>query len=224
MLIMKFEETCNIAKEVFNQYPFHSGEFWKNVYDVISTLSNAVDFLRRLDEGYDILSLFLSQLSPGASLYPGRMEQVLEQLIIGFSGVDGSQLQKLQQLEEEELDRLDEAFECLVRNCYWSAVVNSAVAFERRLFSLLREKNEKKLRKSNRKLKFTLGMLTNVYLEDKSAFDDCIPKKHEPLLKLINEYRIVSAHPRQFQVDRKTADGILNFTLAFLLDEECRLS
>ena len=223
-VLMQFEESCNFGIKIFNLVPVNSGEYWKNVYDVGSVMGNTIDFLKRLDEGYDILSVFLGQLSPGASMHPGKMQQVLNQLITGFRNVGVSKLQNFILLEDEELVRLDEAHECLMRNCYWSAVVNSAVAFEHRLYSLLRERNEEKLKNSDRKLKFTLGTLTSIYLNDKSAFDNCIPKKHEPLLKLINEYRIVSAHPKQFQVDRITADGIFNFTLAFLLDEECRLS
>ena len=75
----------------------------------------------------------------------------------------------------------------------------------------------------NSKLRIPLGKLVDTYVANKSSFGNCVPKRHEEMFKLVNEYRIVSAHPKQFEVKRETADAIFNLVLTYLLDPECEL-
>jgi hypothetical protein len=58
-------------------------------------------------------------------------------------------------------------------------------------------------------------------LDNKGDFGKCIPDRHEHLLKLVNSFRIVSAHPKQSEIEQSTADAVFNLVLKFLLDKEC---
>ncbi len=92
---------------------------------------------------------------------------------------------------------------------------------ESRLFLILLAKSRKTLEQSDPEMRLSLGQLADLYVRNRAVFGSCIPKVYENLFKQLNEYRTVSVHPKQFKVDKKTADAVFNLTLAFLLDEAC---
>ena len=182
---------------------------------------SVLEFITRVDEDYEGLLSILNQLDYPNEYNYEEYQKIVNRIAKDYEKKKSPSLVSLGKLSNEEVDRIEESFHCLREKCYWSAVINGAVALESRLFQILKRRSKKTLKGINPALRFTLGALADAYLRNKSAFGNCIPKRHEHLLKHINEYRIISAHPKQFKVDKKTADGIFNFTLAFLLDEEC---
>jgi hypothetical protein len=71
-----------------------------------------------------------------------------------------------------------------------------------------------------------LGQLIQIF--DKNEYKDekygkikqLMPERHRPLVKLLNEYRIVSAHPKEIKITPQIAESILNLSFAFLTDPE----
>lgn len=180
------------------------------------------EFIARVDEDFERILKIANKLDHPNEYNHKKFQEIIHQIAHECKKKKKSpSIASLRKLSNEERDRIEESFHCLREKCYWSAVINGAVALEGRLFQILKLRSKKTLEALNPALRFTLGGLADAYLGNKSAFGNCIPKRHEHLLKHINEYRIVSAHPKQFKVDKKTADGIFNFTLAFLLDKEC---
>ncbi len=183
---------------------------------------SVLEFIARVDEDFEKILKISNQLDYPNEYSYKEYREIINQIAQECKKKKKSpSIASLRKLSNEEKDRIEESFHCLREKCYWSAVINGAVALEGRLFQILKLRSKKTLEGINSSLRFTLGALADAYLSNKGAFGNCIPKRHEHLLKHINEYRIISAHPKQFKVDKKTADGIFNFTLAFLLDEEC---
>ena len=120
-----------------------------------------------------------------------------------------------------EQQRLEEAFHNLQEKCYFSSVINAVVALEHRLLHLLRRENESYLKQKFKDDRFSLGDLIWTYLDNKVAFDEVIPKQHENLLKLCNDYRKISVHAKGIQIKPNVAESILKLTFSFLLDDNC---
>jgi hypothetical protein len=186
-------------------------------------LKNVIDFLSRIDEAFNKLSFELERYETQNMPKRGSFEKAMNAISSKYNGIKSANLERVKRLSEEESSRIDEAYHCLKERCYWSAVVNAAVGLESRLFEILKGKNKATLEGIKSNMRFTLGALADAYLNNKSDFGRCIPDRHEHLLKLVNSFRIVSAHPKQFEVDQVTADAVFNLVLKFLLDRECEL-
>lgn len=71
-----------------------------------------------------------------------------------------------------------------------------------------------------------LGQLIQIF--DKNEYKDekygkikkLMPERHRSLVRLLNEYRIVSAHPKEIKITPQIAESILNLSFAFLTDPE----
>jgi hypothetical protein len=134
-----------------------------------------------------------------------------------FSKIEKELIDKLQLLDEEEMMRLDEALNCYLLGCNYSAIVMSVSAIEFRLFSLMMSKCD------NRRLgDLTLGQLIREYLNNKEKYGNVIPKKHAPLLEHCNIYRVFSVHPKRERITRPIATSIINMTFTFLLDRNLK--
>jgi len=117
---------------------------------------------------------------------------------------------KLKKFSVEEIDRLDEALTSLQNYCYFSAVLNSAVAVESRLHKITNGKYIKKRK--------TLGFLINL-ISEKNYFERYqIPNRHISLLQMLNQHRIIAVHPKKEDLHYQTALAIIALTLDFLLD------
>lgn len=220
--LLAFPKCCEEYIIENNEYPYGSSNYWVRFWNIRNELIHMIDFLKRVDGKFQKLNTIIIKSFPGVPPSKDTMKEVLTELSQSFEETNSQNLKQMKIFSMEESQRIDEAFHCLVEHCYWSSVINSAVAIESRLFLILRRRNKQLLTSINKDLRFTFGALADAYLRNKPEFNNCIPKRHEHLLKHINEYRIVSAHPKQFNVDQKTTDGIFNFALAFLLDEECK--
>lgn len=139
----------------------------------------------------------------------------LEILEKAFNENTGELKRKISLLYSEEKDRLDEAIHCFLEGCYYSTIAMSVSAIESRLFSLMLGANPKA-----ELGKLTLGQLITEYLENKEKYDNVIPKKHEPLLRHCNVYRVFSVHPKKEEIGKPVASSIFNLTFLFLLDEK----
>jgi len=47
-----------------------------------------------------------------------------------------------------------------------------------------------------------------------------MPRKHRPLVTLLNEYRVFSAHPKEEKVTAQIAESVLHLCFAFLTDPD----
>ncbi len=130
---------------------------------------------------------------------------------------------QIQKFSASEKKRLNEAYHCTRDWCYFSVVINSVVALEFRLLELLKKENQQHLASFNDDFRFTFGQLIDIYLNNKTKFNNIVPKKFDNQLRLCNSYRILSAHAKDEEVNANDAQAILNLTLSFLLDDRCRL-
>ncbi len=134
---------------------------------------------------------------------------------------------KTSRLNCTECVRLDEALVCYENYAYHSSVIMAVSAVEARITALL-QKNNMRLYNSEFS-KFTLGRLISVF--DPDQFKDnkykgikkLMPDRHRPLVALLNQYRIFSAHPNGRPITAQIADSILNLSFAFMLDETTSL-
>ncbi|MHC3129530.1 MAG: hypothetical protein IBV52_05575 [Candidatus Bathyarchaeota archaeon] len=134
-----------------------------------------------------------------------------------FKKVEDKIKNKVGLLDKEETERLDEAINCYLQGCNYSAITMAVSAIEFRLFSLMMTKCP------NPKLEeLTLGQLIREYLDNTKKYGGVIPKKHKPLLEHCNVYRIFSVHPKREKITRSIATSIINMTFAFLLDKELK--
>ena len=209
-----------LIKEI-NSEEYESITYYRYYWSLRNSVGSYLDFLTRVDEGFEHTKDPIHKWAPKTPHYRGLLQEILGEIEEEYSKITSFKLEQLKVCTSEESERINESFHCLMEGCCWSAVINSAVALESRLFLILKRRSKKTLESINPRLRFTLGQLADAYLKNKSAFKNCIPPYYEHLLKLVNQYRIFSAHPKRFNVDRKTADGIFNFTLDFLLDKEC---
>ena len=135
---------------------------------------------------------------------------------------------KMDLLTCDECIRLDESLVCYENYCFFASVVMAVSAVESRMHHLLK-KTDSKTYKSDFE-RATLGQLLrlfdeNHYKEQKfRKLKSILPKKHKPLVEILNQYRVFSAHPKEEKVDHKIAESVLNLSFSFLLDEELAIS
>lgn len=219
----KLSKWCSHISNQLKEMKYGCPQYWANFVFFRKNVERVIGLLIRIDENYSSLNSPLMRIAPHIFSTKGQVQDVLTEISEEYARTKSDSLKQVYEMSQEEIERIEEAYHNLVEKCYWSAVVNSAVALESRLFFTLKNRSKKTLKAIKPDLKFTLGHLADIYLNNKGKFKNFIPLQHEHLLKLINQYRIISAHPKQFKVDQKTADAIFNFTLSFLLDERCKL-
>jgi len=191
-------------------------EYWIVLHDIV----NVCDMLgiELLDAKKPIMMERVMLLNSPESI-PNRsaFERSLGYVMDTFKQVEDEIKDKLQLLDEEEKNRLNEALNCYVQGCNYSAIAMSVSAIEFRLFSLMMSKC-----RDPRLNDLTLGQLIGEYLNNKQKYGKVIPKKHEHLLEHCNVYRIFSVHPKREKITRSISTSIINMTFAFLLDENLK--
>jgi len=129
---------------------------------------------------------------------------------------------KLSRLECRECMRLDEALVCFENYCFRSAIVMAVSAVEYRIVELIRRSDEKLYLQHFSKA--TLGQLIDVFNEDRYKNEEygqiksLMPAKHKPLISLLNQYRVFSAHPKDEEVTPQIAEAVLHLAFAFMTD------
>lgn len=119
-------------------------------------------------------------------------------------------------LDPNELARLNEALHCYLEGCFYSTVAMSVTAIEFRLLNFMKKMTPDR---ANELETLTLGGLISECLE-KEVYSKALPKKHHPLLRLCNEYRIFSVHAKSESITERVASSVLNLSFEFLLDKE----
>ena len=128
-----------------------------------------------------------------------------------------------------EARRIGEALSCFNRECYLAASILTVSALEARLHTLIRGRTKKEYDSFIKEA--PLGRI--IWLRDapnsevpkkfeeiKRVIYKVIPDKHLPLMKLLNQYRIFSAHPKDESIDYNLAHSIISLSFAFLLDKK----
>jgi len=118
--------------------------------------------------------------------------------------------------DPNELMRLNEALHCYLEGCFYSTVAMSVTAIEFRLLNFMKKITPDR---SSELESLTLGGLISECLE-KEAYSKNLPRKHHPLLRLCNEYRVFSVHAKSESITERVASSILNLSFEFLLDNE----
>lgn len=121
-----------------------------------------------------------------------------------------------------ECERLDEAIECLRNYCFYASVVMAVSAVEARITEIVRRHDQSLY--DSYFAKATLGQLVqlfdeNHYTEAKFAnLKQLMPGKHKPLVALLNQYRVFSAHPKAERITIQIAEAILKLSFTFMID------
>jgi hypothetical protein len=195
--------------------PYHEG--WEVLNATVNTVIDFLD-IENLFKNKQILSNDVVMLSQPESVREWkRFKLIIGSIRFQFDESKQEISRKLLLLDNEEKDRLNEALNCFINGCNYSAVAMSVSAIEFRLFSLMTTANpQAKLRG------LTLGTLIHKYLANKEEYQNIIPEKHEHLLRYSNTYRVFSVHPKREKITRLIANSILCMTFSFLFDEELK--
>jgi len=201
--------------------------FWQVFYMYKEDLAEIIDFLSRVDSKYSGLKIIHGRLGSGGYMnFGGRkqFQEVIRELIEGYRDFKSDLINKLSTLHDDEKERLNEAYHTLKENCFWSSIANCAVLLESRLLKILKRKNTRFLKTQSKQLRFSFGTLVDIYLDNKHEFKNCIPPKHEDVLKILNKYRIFSVHAKQVVIDQNEAEALFNLTLNFIFDPKCNVT
>jgi len=121
-----------------------------------------------------------------------------------------------------ECQRLDEAIECLRNYCCYASVVMAVSAVEARITEIVRRHDQTLY--DSQFAKATLGQFIqlfddNHYTQPKFvSLKKLMPDKHKPLVALLNQYRVFSAHPKAERITMQIADAILKLSFTFMID------
>jgi len=197
-------------------WAFRYTDYWK----VLSGIADICDMLgiEYLWENKGILKHHLVLLrTPDYADYRPNFTISIDVIARIFNDSEGEITDKLKLLDEEEMSRLNEAVNCYIETCNYATITMAVSSIEYRLFTLL------KTAKADPRLdRLTLGELIREYLDHKADYKNIIPRKHEPLLDLCNQYRVFSIHPKKEKITRPITTSIINMAFAFLLDEELK--
>ncbi|MDO8689902.1 MAG: hypothetical protein Q7R39_07800 [Dehalococcoidia bacterium] len=131
---------------------------------------------------------------------------------------------KLSRLHCHECVRLDEALVCSQSYCFYSSIVMAVSAVEYRIAELVRRSAPELYSRSFPRA--TLGQLIQLFQDDMYKGEEfrnakeLMPSKHKPLISLLNQYRVFSAHPSEEQVTPQIAEAILHLAFSFLTDPQ----
>lgn len=121
-----------------------------------------------------------------------------------------------------ECQRLDEAIECLRNYCFHASVVMAVSAVEARITEIVRRHDQSLY--NSQFAKATLGQLVQLFDENhytEAKFSDLkalMPGKHEPLVTLLNQYRVFSAHPKPEKITKQISEAIIRLSFTFMID------
>ncbi len=142
-------------------------------------------------------------------------DRCIEDLISKYVDYEKEIHSQISKISDFEKERLNEALHCFNEGCYISTISMAVSAIEYKLLKVLKDANPEKDVDG-----LTLGQLISEYLNHKDEFKNIIPNKHEPLLRLCNQYRIFSVHPLKEKISKNVAQSVLNLSFEFLLDEK----
>ena len=121
-----------------------------------------------------------------------------------------------------ECQRLDEAIECHRNYCCYASVVMAVSAVEARIAEIVRRHDQ--ILYDSQFAKATLGQLVQIFDDNHyrdikfAGLKKLMPAKHKPLVALLNQYRVFSAHPKEEIITMQIADAILKLSFTFMID------
>ena len=235
--IETFEEIFeDITKNTNEWCPFNHGEFIdEECYNSNPSIENLIIFL----EKYILCNRFLSSnkyivdylincmnelKNPQMIQTKDKFDEILNNIKEYIPSLEQGIRKKLAGLTCEECSRLDEALVTYSNYCFHSSVIMAVSAVEFRLHYMVKNTDNDLYFKNFENA--TLGQLIQIF--NKNEYNDekydnikqLMPKKHLPLVQLLNHYRIVSAHPKEIGMSPQIAESILNLSFAFLTDPE----
>ena len=207
------EDRVNLEQKYFCFTPKY-----REGFDIIKGIVEICDMcgIKHLEKSKDKLVRCVQFLNDDTKVgQREKFEYYLDYIKRTFDVVKEEMKEKMSLLNPAEMDRLNEAVHCFIEGCYYSAVAMSVSAIEFRLFSLMMSTcPDSKLEE------LTLGQLIKEYLDNKQKYSNTIPKKHEPLLRHCNIYRVFSVHPKKEEINKSVATSILHMSFQFLLDKK----
>lgn len=171
----------------------------------------------------DEMANILTKLkSPETIIYYEVFQSLIKRLKEAINFLENDISNKLERFTCLECMRLDEAIVCFQNYCFYACIIMAVSAVENRIHEMIR-KNDKELYSSYFE-KATLGQLIQVF--DESQFIDkkfqkikrLMPKKHKPLITLLNQYRVFSAHPKEETITAQIAESVLLLSFTFMMD------
>jgi hypothetical protein len=171
----------------------------------------------------DEMNFIITKLkSPESLVYYEEFQTLTKRLreLISFLEKDISN--KLGRISCKECTRLDEALVCFQNYCFYASIVMAVSTVESRIHELIK-KTDKNIY-SSRFEKFTLGQIIQVFDENQytgkefKAIKELMPNKHKPLIALLNQYRVFSAHPKEETITAQIAESVLHLAFNFMMD------
>jgi hypothetical protein len=223
-LTSKYEDWC----------PFQHGD---QIDNVCYQTSPTIEVLVTLLEKYQLCNRFLGSnryyLDEYSSLLNkikyqqniftiGDFKQRLSELSYSIGSLEENVQNKLQSLSCEECIRLDESLVDYSNNCRYSSVIMAVSAVEYRLHRMIKNLDNDLY---NREFEnATLGKIADQFSANgkNPVIQDLLPKKHFPLIQLLNKYRIFAVHPKNVMIPQEIVDSILFLSFAFLTDPEIK--
>jgi hypothetical protein len=151
-----------------------------------------------------------------------------ETLVVGLQRdiefVEASLGEKLSRLECTECARLDESLVCFQNYCFYAAVVMAVSAVEFRIAAMIRRSDPELFQRHFQGA--TLGQLLAVFQGDAYKGEEFLeikklmPERHNPLVVLLNNYRVFAAHPTERKVTGQIAEAIVHLAFSFLTDPD----
>jgi hypothetical protein len=131
--------------------------------------------------------------------------------------------EKIDRMTCQEAIRLDEALVCFENYCFFASVIMAVSAVESRIMEMIRRRN--KTLYTTTFTKATLGQLIQVFDDNKytdkkyASIKKRMPDKYKPLIALLNQYRVLSAHPKDEVITAQVAESKVHLAFCFITDK-----
>jgi len=211
-----------VGKSCYKLFQHERGwiAYIEHFIDTIKYLIGDSDDVNHLLEATNILA------NPTLNSTPKNFKENLGRLIHFVELAEKEIAPKLSRMSCLECKRMGEAITCLQLSCFTASTVMAASAVEARLHYLISRKNKNIYNKHFKKA--SLGGLIKLFDENEykkfMSLKSIVPARHHSLLDIVNTYRIFSAHPLGYELDRAIAETVINLSFLFLLDPELKIA
>jgi hypothetical protein len=172
----------------------------------------------------DMTNILVKLRTPVAMTSFDDFQELIDEMNSKVAFIEKGIHEKLDRFTCHESERLDEALVCFENYCFYGSIVMSVSALESRIIKMIRKTNEDLYLECFEKA--TLGQLIQVFEEDKykeekfQKVKELMPPKHTPLITLLNQYRVFSAHPKNQEMTAQIAESVLHLSFNFMMDKE----
>lgn len=153
-----------------------------------------------------------------------NFHEIINRLKYLIKYIDPDVQRKLERFTCQECKRLDEAIINFHSHCFYSNIVMAVSAVEARLIDMINKADS--ILYGEFFSKATMGQLIQLF--DEVQYKDekftklkaLMPSRHMPLLHMLNQYRIFSAHPKEELITAQLAESVLHLAFAFMIDPD----